>query len=136
MPRPIILGVVGDSAAGKTTITRGLVRILGEDQVTHVGLDDYHRYDRNQRAANGITPLRPDANYMDIMTQHLRHLRGGVAERVQGLRDDDRVSSNDHRDGKGPAVLANDVTAHCRDTSTSSSSETIWASPNPRTARS
>ncbi len=77
MPRPIILGVVGDSAAGKTTITRGLVRILGEDQVTHVALDDYHRYDRNQRAANGITPLRPDANYIDIMTQHLRHLRAG-----------------------------------------------------------
>jgi phosphoribulokinase len=77
VPRPIILGVVGDSAAGKTTITRGLVRILGEDQVTHVGLDDYHRYDRAQRAANGITPLHPDGNYMDIMTQHLRHLRAG-----------------------------------------------------------
>ncbi len=77
MPRPIILGVVGDSAAGKTTITRGLVRILGEDQVTHVGLDDYHRYDRSQRSARGITPLHPDANYMDIMTQHLRHLRTG-----------------------------------------------------------
>jgi len=30
MPRPIILGVVGDSAAGKTTMTRGLVRALGE----------------------------------------------------------------------------------------------------------
>jgi len=75
--RPIILGVVGDSAAGKTTLTRGLVRILGEDQVTHVGLDDYHRYDRSQRSANGITPLHPDANYMDIMAQHLRHLRAG-----------------------------------------------------------
>ena len=46
MPRPVILGVVGDSAAGKTTITRGLVRILGEDRVTHVCTDDYHRYDR------------------------------------------------------------------------------------------
>ncbi len=34
MPRPVILGVVGDSAAGKTTITRGLVRLLGEDNVT------------------------------------------------------------------------------------------------------
>jgi phosphoribulokinase len=79
MPRPVILGVVGDSAAGKTTITRGLVRILGEDRVTHVGLDDYHRYDRSQRAERKITPLRPDANYMDIMTQHLRHLRGGDA---------------------------------------------------------
>ena len=77
MPRPIILGVVGDSAAGKTTITRGLVRILGEDQVTHVGLDDYHRYDRKQRSEKGITPLHPDANYMDVMTQHLRHLRAG-----------------------------------------------------------
>jgi phosphoribulokinase len=79
MPRPVILGVVGDSAAGKTTITRGLVRILGEDRVTHVGLDDYHRYDRSQRAERRITPLRPDANYMDIMTQHLRHLRAGEA---------------------------------------------------------
>jgi phosphoribulokinase len=77
MARPIILGVVGDSAAGKTTLTRGLVRILGEDQVTHVGLDDYHRYDRAQRATNGITPLHPDANYLDVMTQHLRHLRAG-----------------------------------------------------------
>jgi phosphoribulokinase len=79
MPRPIILGVVGDSAAGKTTITRGLVRILGEGRVTHVGLDDYHRYDRRQRAERGITPLHPDANYVDIMTQHLRHLRAGAA---------------------------------------------------------
>ena len=50
MPRPIILGVVGDSAAGKTTMTRGLVRILGEQQVTAVSTDDYHRYDRKQRA--------------------------------------------------------------------------------------
>jgi len=75
MPRPVILGVVGDSAAGKTTITRGLVRILGEAQVTHVGLDDYHRYDRRQRAERGITPLHPDANYMDVMAQHLRLLR-------------------------------------------------------------
>jgi phosphoribulokinase len=79
MPRPVILGVVGDSAAGKTTITRGLVRILGEERVTHVGLDDYHRYDRRQRAERNITPLHPEANYMDVMTQHLRHLRAGEA---------------------------------------------------------
>jgi phosphoribulokinase len=77
MPRPIILGVVGDSAAGKTTMTRGLVRILGEEQVTAVSTDDYHRYDRKQRAEHGITPLHPDCNYVDIMSQHLRHLRAG-----------------------------------------------------------
>jgi phosphoribulokinase len=76
-PRPVILGVVGDSAAGKTTITRGLVRILGEDHVTHVCTDDYHRYDRRQRAELGITPLNPACNHIDIITQHLRHLRAG-----------------------------------------------------------
>ncbi len=77
MARPIILGVVGDSAAGKTTISKGLVAILGEDNVTHIGTDDYHRYNREERAERGITPLHPDCNFMDIMGQHIRHLRDG-----------------------------------------------------------
>jgi phosphoribulokinase len=77
MPRPVILGVVGDSAAGKTTITRGLVRVLGEENVTHVCTDDYHRYDRAQRAQMGITPLHPDCNHLDIIAQHLELLRRG-----------------------------------------------------------
>jgi phosphoribulokinase len=79
MPRPIILGVVGDSAAGKTTITRGLVRLLGEQHVTHIAADDYHRYDRRQRAERGITPLDPDCNYMEIMEQDFAHVRAGRA---------------------------------------------------------
>jgi phosphoribulokinase len=79
MPRPIVLGVVGDSAAGKTTITRGLVRLLGEEQVTHVALDDYHRYDRQQRKDRNITPLHPECNYMDIMGQDIAQLRQGNA---------------------------------------------------------
>ncbi|MEA2250721.1 MAG: phosphoribulokinase [Solirubrobacteraceae bacterium] len=79
MPRPVILGVVGDSAAGKTTITRGLVRVLGEQHVTHIATDDYHRYDRRQRAERAITPLHPDCNYMDIMEQDLGHVRTGRA---------------------------------------------------------
>ena len=79
MPRPIFLGVVGDSAAGKTTLTRGIVRLLGEDQVTRIAADDYHRYDRAQRAERGLTPLDPACNYIDILEQHLRHLRTGEA---------------------------------------------------------
>jgi phosphoribulokinase len=73
----VILGVVGDSAAGKTTITRGLVRVLGEDNVAHICTDDYHRYDRKQRAELGVTPLDPDCNHLDIITQHLVHIRNG-----------------------------------------------------------
>jgi phosphoribulokinase len=75
--RPIILGIVGDSAAGKTTLTRGIAQILGEENVTVIGTDDYHRYDRQQRAELSITALHPDCNYLDIMQQHLALLRGG-----------------------------------------------------------
>jgi phosphoribulokinase len=75
--RPVILGVVGDSAAGKTTLTRGLVRVLGDEHVAHICTDDYHRYDRKQRAELGITPLHPECNYVDIIAQHLAHLRRG-----------------------------------------------------------
>ena len=74
MGRSVMLGIVGDSAAGKTTLSRGIERVLGEDKVTHICVDDYHRYDRRQRAERNITPLNPDCNYMDIMAQHLAHL--------------------------------------------------------------
>jgi phosphoribulokinase len=77
MPRAIVLGVVGDSGAGKTTITRGLTRVLGDAHVTHISADDYHRYDRERRRELGVTPLHPDSNHLDILTQHLVHLRRG-----------------------------------------------------------
>ncbi len=75
--RPIILGIVGDSAAGKTTLTKGIAQILGEENVTVICTDDYHRYDRRQRAELGITALHPDCNYLDIMEQHLSLLQAG-----------------------------------------------------------
>lgn len=75
--RPIILGIVGDSAAGKTTLTKGIAQILGEDNVTVICTDDYHRYDRQQRLDMGISALHPDCNYLDIIQQHLSLLRTG-----------------------------------------------------------
>ncbi len=75
MPRPVMIGIVGDSGSGKTTITRGLVRVLGDEQVSHFCADDYHRFDRRQRAERDLTPLHPDCNFLDILGQDLGHLR-------------------------------------------------------------
>ncbi len=75
--RPIILGIVGDSAAGKTTLTKGIAQVLGKDNVTVICTDDYHRYDRTQRAEMKISALNPDCNYLDIIEQHLALLRSG-----------------------------------------------------------
>jgi phosphoribulokinase len=77
--RPIVLGIVGDSAAGKTTITRGLVELLGKERVTHICADDYHKYDRVERARMKITPLHPDCNYLDILELHLERAHYGQA---------------------------------------------------------
>src|SRR5580765_7241700 len=78
MTRPIMLGIVGDSASGKTTLSKGLVQLLGEDSVTAICTDDYHKYDRRQRAERAITPLDPDCNYLDIMAAHLNDLHDGA----------------------------------------------------------
>ena len=75
--RPVMLGIVGDSAAGKTTLTRGIVNVFGADRVTAVCVDDYHRYDREQRKELTITPLNPECNYIGIMEQHLKLLAAG-----------------------------------------------------------
>ena len=77
--RTIILGIVGDSAAGKTTLTKGIAQVLGEDNVTVICTDDYHRYDRTQRKEMGISALHPDCNYVDIIEQHLSLLKSGQA---------------------------------------------------------
>ena len=75
--RPVMLAIAGDSAAGKTTITAGLVRALGEDQCTAVCVDDYHRYDREERKGLPFTALHPDCNHVDIMEQQLQLLASG-----------------------------------------------------------
>ena len=75
--RPVMLAIAGDSAAGKTTLTRGLVEALGPDRITAICVDDYHRYDRAERAVLPFTPLHPSCNYVDIMEQHLQLLAAG-----------------------------------------------------------
>jgi phosphoribulokinase len=43
--------------------------------------DDYHRFDRVDRAERGVTPVSPEANRMDLMAAHLRTLAAGGAVR-------------------------------------------------------
>ncbi len=75
--RPVMLAIAGDSAAGKTTLTKGLVDALGADRITSLCVDDYHRYDRQERKALPFTALHPDCNYVQIMEQHLQLLATG-----------------------------------------------------------
>ncbi|MGH9118096.1 MAG: phosphoribulokinase [Acidimicrobiales bacterium] len=75
--RPVLLAIAGDSAAGKTTLTQGLVKALAAGTVSSICVDDYHRYDRAERRELPFTPLNPACNYLGIMEQHLQLLALG-----------------------------------------------------------
>jgi len=72
-----MLGIAGDSASGKTTLTAGLVEALRHLRVTAVCADDYHRYDREERRHLPFTPHNPECNHIGIMEQHLQLLATG-----------------------------------------------------------
>lgn len=75
--RPVILGLAGDSAAGKTTLATGLAGVLGADQVTVICTDDYHRYNRRQRQVLGVSALHPDGNNIEVLEADLELLAAG-----------------------------------------------------------
>ena len=76
-PLPVIVGIVGDSGSGKTTISNGVRALIGAEQVTDVKLDDYHRYTRAERAEMGLTALNPKVHNLELVGEHLQLLRRG-----------------------------------------------------------
>lgn len=76
---PLLLALAGDSASGKSTLSRGVEYVLGAERVGRICTDDYHRFDRAERARRGITPLAPEANRLDLMASDLQALASGTA---------------------------------------------------------
>jgi phosphoribulokinase len=78
-PGSLVLAVAGDSASGKSTLSRGIAAVLGDERVGRICADDYHRYDRSTRAELGVTPLSPRSNRLDLLSEHLDALGRGAA---------------------------------------------------------
>ena len=78
-PLVFVIGVAGDSGSGKTTFTNAIRQIFGPDLVATITLDDYHRYNREERKRLDITPLHPDANNLVQLETDVERLRDGRA---------------------------------------------------------
>lgn len=78
---PIVftIGVAGDSGSGKTTFTNAIRQIFGPDLVSTITLDDYHKYDREERKQRDITPLHPDANNIAQLEIDVARLKQGLS---------------------------------------------------------
>lgn len=76
--RVTIVGICGDSGAGKSTYAASLRQLLGEERVTVISLDDYHSLDRRERDRVGVTALHPyKANNLGLLVDHVWALRNG-----------------------------------------------------------
>lgn len=76
---PVVIGVAGGTASGKSTVVQRIVGSLGDDDVTVLEHDRYYR-DRNDLRFEERASLNydhPDALETDLMVQHVKDLRGG-----------------------------------------------------------
>ncbi|GJE15111.1 hypothetical protein [Methylobacterium longum] len=60
--RPIVVGIGGDSGAGKDTLASLITDLVGSSAVAHVSGDDYHLWDRHRPMWRALTHLDPRAN--------------------------------------------------------------------------
>ena len=84
MARPLVIGVAGGTSAGKTTISRAIVKRVGEERIAYLQHDAYYRdlshlplAERRQCNFD-----HPDALEDELLLQHLQQLIAGEAVEV------------------------------------------------------
>lgn len=75
--RSCLIGVGGDSGAGKDTFCSVLKTTLGEENYSQNDGDDYHRWERGHEKWSERTHLDPAANHMMLSFQHMKELKSG-----------------------------------------------------------
>jgi uridine kinase len=89
--KPFVVGVAGDSGAGKDTFADAITGLFGGHSVVKLSGDDYHLWDRQKPMWQVMTHLNPMANDLE-----------GFCNDLVSLTDGKRVLSRhyDHKTGK------------------------------------
>ena len=120
--RPFLIGVAGDSGAGKDTYVNAVSILFGEHSVTKVSGDDYHLWDRHKPMWKVLTHLNPFANDLEsftrdvidlkdkknILARHYNHVTGKMTV-------PHNVSSNDFIIASGLHALYSPILRSCYD---------------------
>ena len=88
--RPVIIGISGHGAAGKTTFSTKLAHLLGSNKVSHINTDPYiftsqlrqytmiqYRY-QNKDYHSKVTACHPDAHHIVSLERDIRMVKAGL----------------------------------------------------------
>jgi len=75
--KPFVIGVAGDSGAGKDTFANSIRDLFGSHSVTTLSGDDYHLWDRQKPMWQVMTHLNPMANDLELFANDLVALTDG-----------------------------------------------------------
>lgn len=108
--KPFVLGIAGDSGAGKDTFSDAIRNLFGTHSVANLSGDDYHLWDRHKPMWQVVTALNPKANDLDsfgndlvalvdgksINTRHYNHRTGQITMPVKKKSNDFIIASGLH----------------------------------------
>ncbi len=83
---PVLIGIAGDSGAGKTTLCTLLARALGEQRLTVINGDDYHRWPRGHEKWQVYTHLNIRGSNVHQQLEHAVAMHAGRSI-VKGVYD-------------------------------------------------
>lgn len=118
--KPFVVGVAGDSGAGKDTFADAITGLFGEHSVVKLSGDDYHLWDRQKPMWQVLTHLNPMANDLEgfcndlvsltdgksVLSRHYDHQTGRMSKPF-------RVESNDFIIASGLHALYLPILREC-----------------------
>jgi len=108
--KPFVIGVAGDSGAGKDTFSDAIKGLFGAHSVATLSGDDYHLWDRKKPMWQVMTPLNPMANDLEsygndmvaltdgktIKSRHYDHQTGKMSKPTRSISNDVVIASGLH----------------------------------------
>jgi len=118
--KPFVLGIAGDSGAGKDTFADAISGLFGSHSVVKLSGDDYHLWDRQKPMWQVMTHLNPMANDLEgycndlvaltdgksVLSRHYDHATGKMSKPF-------RIDSNDFIIASGLHALYLPVLRDC-----------------------
>ncbi|MGI4857955.1 MAG: uridine kinase [Janthinobacterium lividum] len=108
--KPFVIGIAGDSGAGKDTFADSIAGLFGEHSVVKLSGDDYHLWDRQKPMWQVMTHLNPMANDLEgyskdlmaltdgksIQSRHYNHQTGQMSKPFRTASNDFIIASGLH----------------------------------------